>query len=238
VKTILAATLGACVLGPVAVAGVQDPAPAQSPAPPAAPAEAPAEAPAATPMPAPTPHPALAGRGYDTLRDLARALDTEMQHALTGAEKAPQGLRAMRILNSNVRMFARRIRSFQTRVEGYRATPFDVAGEVATLSRRTQMLSRRLKRMGVFEHTYEDWDLMVDLLGRMDTVLAGQSVSVPRAHTPRPIPTGVPPLLRRMPGGGGEGRGVMGPQGMPRPAGSPAPAPASTPSPTPSPLPR
>jgi hypothetical protein len=206
----------------MAVAAGQDPAPTQSPAPPAAPAEAPA----ATPTPAPTPHPALAGRGYDTLRDLARSLDTEMQHALTGAEKAPQGLRAMRILNSNVRLFARRVHAFQTRVEAYRATPFDVASEVASLSRRTQMLSRRLKRMGVFEHTYEDWDLMVDLLGRMENLLAGQSVSVPRAHTPRPIPAGVPPLLRRMPLGGGEGRGMVETPPGPRPDASPSPTPS------------
>ena len=228
-KTMLAATLCACLVVPVAVAAVQVPAPTPTPA-----ATAPADAPAAAPTPAPTPHPALAGRSYDTFRGLARHLDTEMQHVVNGSEKAPQGMRAMRMLNTNVRTFARRIRSFQTRVEGYRAAPFDVAGEVVSLTRRAQMLSRRLKRMGAFEHTQEDWDALLDALGRMEKVLAGETVSVPPAHTPRPIPAGVPPLLRRMPGGGGEGR-TMGGQPMATPATAPTPAPSTAPSPAPSP---
>jgi hypothetical protein len=177
------------------------------------------------PTPPPTPHPALAGANYDTFRALARFLDTEMQHALTGAEKAAAGLRPMRLVSSNLRMFARRVRTFQTRVEGYRTAAFDVAQEVTALSNRTQALSRRLRRMNLFEHTNEDWDAMADALGRMQKLLAGQAVTVPPAHTPRPVPS-VPPLLRRP----GAMHGDRMAPGRTRPPEAPA---AERPSPSP-----
>jgi hypothetical protein len=83
---------------------------------------------------------------------------------------------------------------------------------------RVAMLSRRLKHHPGLQHTYEDWDNITDLLDRMKKLLAGQAVTVPPAHTPRPAPTpAVPPLL------------------APNPAASPSVAP--TPAPSPSPLP-
>lgn len=180
---------------------------AQVPAP--SPAAPPETAPAASPAPVPTPLPVLMGPAYDTLGQLAAALRTEVGHALEGTQAAAALGRPTRLFMPGIRMFARRTEWFEKAVAGYRAQPFDIAGTVNMMNARANMLSRRVRNTPALQHTWEDWDLAVDVLDRIRKLLAGEKVAVPPPHTPRPVP-----------------------------AATPTPAPAATPAPTPSPTPR
>jgi cell division septation protein DedD len=95
-----------------------------------------------------------------------------------------------------------------------------VVTTVDNMSNRVGMLARRMKNNQALQHTHEDWDNITDLLDRMKKLLAGEAVTVPPAHTPRPAPTpAVPPLLAN-------------------PAPSPAAQKPAAPSPSPTPSPQ
>ncbi|HET8645120.1 MAG TPA: hypothetical protein VFO85_06510, partial [Vicinamibacteria bacterium] len=163
--------------------------------------------PAAAPTPAPTPLPLLMGPGYDTLRALAAALNEEMAHAVAGTQALKASGRPMRGNMPGVQMFARRTESFRTNVEKYRSEPFDVVGTVAMMRSRAGMLSRRMRLSPALAHTWPDWDAALDILDRMQKLLAGEKVTVPPPHVPQ----------------------------SPPPAPAPAPTPAATPAPSPAP---
>lgn len=184
------------------------------PASPAAPpAPETAASPAPSPAPAPTPLPLLMGPSYDTLRALAAALQHDAQHAVAGTQAAAEaGLRPSRMFMPGIRMFARRTEWLRNSIDTYREQPFDVVGTVDGMNTRVGMLTRRLRRNPALEHTWEDWDAVADLLGRMQKLLAGEAVTVPPAHKPRPAPT---------------------PRPSPSPAAKASPAPAPTPTPSP-----
>jgi hypothetical protein len=165
----------------------------------------------------------MEGPSYETLRALSASLETEAKHALDGTLAAANAGRATRIFMPGLRMFSRRTEWLHKSVDEYRTKPFDVVTAVDTMNTRVGMLSRRMKHNPGLQHTYEDWDHITDLLDRMKRLLAGETVTVPPAHTPRPAPTpAVPALLAPNPAG-------------PAPAAPPSPAPTPTPSPTPSP---
>jgi hypothetical protein len=174
-------------------AGAQEQAPS-----PAAPAETTqAEtAPAATPAPAPTPLPLLMGPAYDTLKQLALVLRTEAGHALDGTQAAAAAGHPSRLFMPGIRMFTRRTEWFRQAVENYRSQPFDIVGTVDMMHGRANMLGRRMRNSSALQQTWEDWDLMVDVLGRMQRLLAGEKVALPPPHTPRPpvAATPAPPL--------------------------------------------
>jgi hypothetical protein len=54
------------------------------------------------------------------------------------------------------------------------------------------MLSRRARRNETLRHTWEDWDAAIDILDRINTLLAGEKVTLPPPHVPRPAPAGTP----------------------------------------------
>jgi hypothetical protein len=189
------------------------------------PVESPAPAEAATPAPASTPLPILMeGPSYETLRSLSAALETEARHALDGTLAAANAGRYTRVFMPGLRMFSRRTEWLHRSIDEYRTKPFDVVSTVDTMNTRVAMLSRRMKHNPGLQHTVEDWDNITDLLDRMQKLLAGQTVTVPPPHTPRPVPTpaagAVPPMLA--------------PNATPE-AAPPAAAAAPRPSPTPTP---
>ncbi len=242
--TSAAALLAATVLSSLAAAPAQAQQPAASPSPtdPAGTAATPSASPA--PAPAQAPMPILQGPNYETLRALAAALQTETQHALQGALEGTRAGRPMRMFMPGIRMFARRTQWFRESVDKYQAQPFDVVNAVSMMHTRATMLGRRMHNNPGLEHTWEDWDASLDLLDRMQKLLAGEKVEVPPPHTPRPAPTPaavapstVPPEAadrnpRRLPA-------VPAPPATgasPAPAARPSPSPSATP--TPSPVPR
>ena len=170
---------------------VASPLRAQEPAPSATP---PAEtAPAATPAPAPTPLPLLmSGPALDTLKELAATLRTEVAHAVDGAQAAASAGRPTRVFMPGLRMFARRTEWFARALEGYRTRAFDVVNTATMMRGRATMLSRRIRTSPALAHTFEDWDLAVDALDRMQKLLAGEKVAVPPPHTPRPYTAPTP----------------------------------------------
>jgi hypothetical protein len=167
------------------------PVPAQEPAPSAAPPAETAAAPG--PSPAPTPLPLLmSGPALDTLKQLAATLRTEVGHAVEGAAAAASAGRPTRVFMPGLRMFARRSEWFARAVEGYRERPFDVVNTATLMRGRAHMLSRRVRNSAALAHTFEDWDLAVDALDRIQKLLAGEAVTVPPPHTPRPLPAATP----------------------------------------------
>lgn len=159
---------------------------APSSPPPATPEPGPA------PTPPPTPLPILMGPAYETLRGLAAALRTEMGHALEGTEAAVAQGRPVRVHVPGVRMFTRRTERFQGSVDSYRAQPFDVVATAGMMHSRAGMLRRRVRTSMALQHTWEDWDAAVELLDRIRRLLAGETVTVPPPHTPRPLPPASP----------------------------------------------
>ena len=207
------------------VVAAQEPTPVPPAAPEAPAAAAPAATPApASPTPAPTPMPLLmAGPAYDTLRLLAAALQTELEHVL-GAAGGPGQMAGRRMFLMNARMFARRTANFRARVDAYRTQPFDIVAEVTQMQARATMISTRLSNAHLLESAQDDWVVAIDVLDRMGKLLAGQTVTVPPPHTPRPVPS---------PAAGEAERRLRQGQGQP-PAATPSPAPSPSPSPSPS----
>jgi len=110
--------------------------------------------------------------------------------------------------------------------------PFDIVGEVTQMRTRAGMISTRQRAAQVMETTYEDWDVALDVLDRMIKLLNGEKVTVPPAHTPRPVPTPDP----QAPAAGGDRPGAM--RTLPRPVAPPVATPAPAPTPSPSPTPK
>jgi hypothetical protein len=146
-----------------------------------------APAPPASPAPAPTPMAVLRGPNHETMRALAAALQTETQHAVQGTLAATT--RPTRRFMPGVRILARRAEWLRKSIDEYQATPFDVAGTVSMMHGRATMLGRRMRNNPGLAHVWEDWDLVIDLLDRMQKLLAGETVTVPPPHTPRPAPS-------------------------------------------------
>jgi hypothetical protein len=148
---------------------------------------------APAPAPAPTPLPVLMGAGHDTLRALAAALTEEMTHLLEGTQAAaPGGGRRAGPALPGIRMLRRRAEWFRDSVDKYRAEPFDVAGAAGAMHVRATMLSRRARRNEALRHTWQDWDAAVDILDRIRKLLAGEKVTTPSPHAPRPLPPRAP----------------------------------------------
>jgi len=229
-----AAALAGATLLPLSVAAQEaTPAPAATPPP----------AVTASPTPAPTPMPVLMGPAYETLRALAGTLKTEAEHVLGVASAGPPMGRRMFVMNS--RLFARRTASFSTHLDTYRTQPFDVVAEVTQMRARAGVMSARHGANPALAASKEDWVLILDVLDRMTKLLAGEKVTLPSPHPPRPIPspdmTGddAGPMRRMGPGAGlGARPGGAGALAAPSPAVSPAPAPSPTRRPSPSPSPK
>ena len=139
-------------------------------------------APAETPYG--TPGRPLEGRRYQTLRALAQHLEETARGALEGAaddaQRQPSSSDA-RFLPA-VRAFAREAGDFQRLVDNYETSPFEVPAQVADLTTRAQQANDRIRSAHSLESTYDDWDAMLDVLGRMRLLLAGRDVEVPAAH--------------------------------------------------------
>ena len=129
-----------------------------------------------------TPRP-LAGPRYQTMRALARYFDTTAQGALEGAvDDARHGASPDASFVFSIRAFARSADDFRRTIDEYETKPFDVPSVVEALGARAGDIDEKLRAAHTLESTYDEWDGLRDVLGRMTSLLAGQDVEVPAAY--------------------------------------------------------
>jgi hypothetical protein len=117
----------------------------------------------------------LEGRDYDRMRELAHRLDELAQHAADQAvEGAHHGGRGERRFLNAITHFARQAADFHERMDRYRESPWDVPGEVDHLIRDARRVNGQIHNAHVFEHTWDDWDAVVDVLVRMQRVVVSE----------------------------------------------------------------
>jgi hypothetical protein len=127
----------------------------------------------------------LEGQRYETLRALAQHLTQTARGALEGAaDESHRGASSSeedRFLSS-IRAFARAAEDFHRRVNDYRTSAFEVPAQVDVLTTQAREVNDRIRAAHALENSYDDWDAILDVLGRMSSLLAGRDVEVPAAH--------------------------------------------------------
>lgn len=124
----------------------------------------------------------LAGHRYQVMRALAHELDGRARHALEQvAETTPRTRSARRLLRS-LEDFASRAADFHQRMDDYVEHPWNLPPTVQELAERANGVSLRFRRVPTFRHTAEDWNETVDVVNRMQRVLGGHDVPMPRPH--------------------------------------------------------
>jgi hypothetical protein len=127
-------------------------------------------------------HP-LAGPRYQTMRALARYFDTTAQGALEGAvDDARHGSSADASFLFSIRAFARSADDFRRTVDEYETRPFEMPSQVAALAVRAGEIDARIRTARTLESTYDEWEGIRDVLGRMTSLMEGSEVEVPAAY--------------------------------------------------------
>ena len=107
-------------------------------------------------------------RTYQRMRELAHVLDERAQHAAKQAiDGAHHGARAERRFLDDITHFARQAAGFHRRMDRYRDAPWDVPGEINHLNDDARRVDRQICSAHVFEHTWDDWAAVLDVLNRM-----------------------------------------------------------------------
>jgi hypothetical protein len=132
----------------------------------------------------------LSGPRYEKMRSLARYLDTTARGALEGAvDDARHGSSSDASFLFSIRAFARSAGDFRRTVDEYEARPFEVPAQVDALAVRAREIDERIRAAQTLESTYDEWEGIMDVLGRMASLVAGQEVEVPAAYV-SPVLTG------------------------------------------------
>jgi len=126
----------------------------------------------------------LEGDRFETMRSLAHFLDEGTQFTL---EEATDSLansrnRSDRALLGSLQRLADRTSAFHDRLDSYAADPWDVDSEVRSLFTEARRVNSRMRRINAVSNLYDDWAAVVDDVNRMQRLLAGEDVQVPRAH--------------------------------------------------------
>lgn len=125
----------------------------------------------------------LAGPRYQTMRLLARYLDTTAQGALEGAvDDARHGPSLDASFLFSIRAFARSADDFHRAIDEYEASPFEIPAQVDALTVRAAELDERIRAAHTLESTYDEWEGIRDVLARMTSLLSGRDVEVPAAY--------------------------------------------------------
>lgn len=139
--------------------------------------------------------PALDVARLGTMCALARHLDETAQGLLEGAGDAVlSGSQTDGRYLSSIRAFARSARDFRTALDGYPSARFDVAPRVAALADVSRAVEDRLRAAGALESTYPEWAAVGDVIGLMQSSLAGGDVIVPPPYL---VPALAGPPLQR-----------------------------------------
>jgi hypothetical protein len=125
----------------------------------------------------------LAGAQYQKMRALGRYLDTTAQGALEGAvDDARHGAASDASFLFSIRAFARSADDFRHTLDGYEAKPFEVPFEIDALAVRAREIEEKIRAAHTLESTYDEWEGIRDVLGRMTALTAGNDVEVPVAY--------------------------------------------------------
>ena len=125
----------------------------------------------------------LAGPRFQKMRALARYFDVTAQGALEGAvDDARHGASSDASFLFSIRAFARSAADFRRTIEEYEAKPFEVPPQVDALAVRARELEQRIREAHTLESTYDEWEGIRDILGRMTSLVAGKDVDVPVAY--------------------------------------------------------
>jgi hypothetical protein len=125
----------------------------------------------------------LAGSRYQTMRALTRYFDTTAQGALEGAvDDARHGASSDASFLFSIRAFARSADEFRRTVDDYELHPFEVPPQVDALSARAGEIDEKIRTAHTLEGTYDEWEGIRDVLGRMTSLMAGKDVEVPTAY--------------------------------------------------------
>lgn len=125
----------------------------------------------------------LTGRQFETMRALAHYLDESTQEAVTVAGSGVQGRswRTRQFLSS-LDDFAKRSNSFHERMDTYDTHPWDLPREISRLDQSARRVNDTIQTTRVYSGVAEQWSQVVDVLDRMERLLAGEDVRVPAAH--------------------------------------------------------
>jgi len=125
----------------------------------------------------------LTGARYQTMRSLSRYFDTTAQGALEGAvDDARHGASPDASFLFSIRAFARSAADFRRTIDEYEARPFEVPASVDALAVRAREIDEKIRDAHTLESTYDEWEGITDVLGRMTSLMAGQEVEVPAAY--------------------------------------------------------
>jgi hypothetical protein len=125
----------------------------------------------------------LAGPRYQKMRALGRYLGTTAQGALEGAvDDARHGTASDASFLFSIRAFARSADDLRRTLDDYEAKPFEVPFEVEALAVRAREIDEKIRAAHTLESTYDEWEGIADVLGRMTSLVAGQDVEVPAAY--------------------------------------------------------
>ena len=125
----------------------------------------------------------LVGPRFQTMRSLARYFDVTAQGALEGAvDDARHGASPDASFVFSIRAFARSASDFRRTIDEYEAKPFEVPASVDALAVRAREIDERIHDAHTLESTYDEWEGITDVLGRMTSLMAGQEVEVPVAY--------------------------------------------------------
>jgi hypothetical protein len=113
------------------------------------------------------------GRTYERLRELAHVLDQRAQHAANQAVlSAPRRGRSQQRFLNDITHFAQQAADFHRRMDRYRESPWDVPNEIDHLTDDARRVNREIRNGRVFEHTWDDWNAALDVLGQMQRTAA------------------------------------------------------------------
>jgi hypothetical protein len=125
----------------------------------------------------------LAGPRYQKMRALGRYLDTTAKGALEGAvDDARHGPSSNTSFLFSIRAFARSSADFHRSLDEYAAERFEVPSQVEALAVRARDIDEKIRAAQSLESTYDEWEGIKDVLGRMTSLVAGQEVEVPAAY--------------------------------------------------------
>jgi hypothetical protein len=117
------------------------------------------------------------------MRALARYFDTTARGALEGAvDDARHGASPDASFVFSIRAFARSADEFRRTLDDYETKPFEVPSVVEALAVRAGEIDEKLRAAHPLESTYDEWDGIREVLGRMTSLMAGQEVEVPAAY--------------------------------------------------------
>jgi hypothetical protein len=114
------------------------------------------------------------GRRYQTMRALAHELDERAERAHDQArENARHGGREEKRFQDSSEHFARRAASFHERMDRHEDSRWDVPSEVRHLNQDAHDVSRWIRDARVSRRAHDDWDGVLDALGRMNRLVEG-----------------------------------------------------------------